>query len=48
MGKSRVVPKRFVSIPRLELTAAVLSVKNDMFVEERIGSWRGYSLFLDR
>ena len=27
LGKSRVVPKKFVSIPRLELTAAVLSVK---------------------
>ena len=27
LGKSRVNPKKFVSIPRLELTAAVLSVK---------------------
>ena len=27
LGKSRVVPKKFVSIPRLELTAAALSVK---------------------
>ena len=27
LGKSRVVPKKFVSIPRLEITAAVLSVK---------------------
>ena len=27
LGKSRVVPKRFVSIPRLELTAAVLLTK---------------------
>ena len=27
LGKSTVVPKKFVSIPRLELTAAVLSVK---------------------
>ena len=27
LGKSRVVPKKFVSMPRLELNAAVLSVK---------------------
>ena len=27
LGKSRVVPKRFVSIPRLEVTTAVLLVK---------------------
>ena len=27
LGKSRVVPKKFISIPRLELNAAVLSVK---------------------
>ena len=27
LGKSRVVPKNFISVPRLELTAAVLSVK---------------------
>ena len=27
IGKARVVPKKFVSIPRLQLTAATLSVK---------------------
>ena len=27
MGTARVVPKKFVSIPRLELTAATLSMK---------------------
>ena len=27
IGNARVCPKRFMSIPRLELTAAVLSVK---------------------
>ena len=27
LGKSRTVPKKFVSMPRLELNAAVLSVK---------------------
>ena len=27
LGKLRVVPKKFVSVPRLELNAAVLSVK---------------------
>ena len=32
MGKSRVTPKKFVSIPHLELTAAVLSAKCCKFI----------------
>ena len=33
-GKSRVVPVKYVSIPRLELTAATLSVKISMMLKE--------------
>ena len=32
LGKSRVVPKKFISVPRLELTAALLSVKMACFL----------------
>ena len=42
IGKSRVTPLKFVSVPRLELTAAVLSVKisqqlkQELHIEEDI------------
>ena len=36
LGKSRVVQKRFVSIPRLELTAAVLSVKMSCLLKKEL------------
>ena len=37
IGKSRVVPVKYVSIPRLELTAATLSVKTSMMLKEKVG-----------
>ena len=36
MGKSRVAPLKFVSIPRLELTAATLSVKIPKVIREEL------------
>ena len=36
MGKSRVVPKKFISIPRLELTAALLSVKMACMLKKKL------------
>ena len=44
LGKSRVVPKKFVSVPRLELNAAVLSVKMACLLKkelklEKIKEW---------
>ena len=36
LGKSRVAPLRFISIPRLELTAATLSVKISRMIREEI------------
>ena len=44
LGKSRVVPKKFISIPRLELHAAVLSVKMVCLLK----SWRSRRMVLDR
>ena len=46
--KSRVTLRKFLSTPRLELTAAVLSVKNGMFNLEGIKSWEYYRKLLDR
>ena len=39
MGKSRVVAKRFISIPRLELNAAVLSVKMECLLKKGLRLW---------
>ena len=36
MGKARVTPKKFVSIPRLELVAATLSVKMAKFLRKKL------------
>ena len=36
LGKSRVNPKKFVLIPRLELTAAVLSVKMTCLLKKEL------------
>ena len=36
MGKPRVTPKKFVSIPRLELVAATLSVKMAKFLWKKL------------
>ena len=44
LGKSRVVPKKFISMPRLELNAVVLSVKTACLLKkdlklEKIKEW---------
>ena len=36
LGKYRVVPKKFISIPRLELTTALLSVKIACLVKKEL------------
>lgn len=37
MGKSRVTPPKVITIPRMELAAAVASVKMQKFLEEQLG-----------
>lgn len=37
LGKSRVTPPKVITIPRMELTAAVASVKMQKFLEEQLG-----------
>ena len=36
MGKAKVAPKKFVSIPKLELVAAVLSVKTSNMIKKEL------------
>ena len=36
MGKTRVTPRRFVSVPRLELATAVSSAKCDKFLKKKL------------
>ena len=36
LAKSRVVPKKFISIPRLELNAAVLSIKMACLLKKKM------------
>ena len=58
IGKSRVTPLKFISVPRLELTAAVLSVKisqqlkQELDIEEDISEveeffWTGSQVVLN-
>ena len=44
-GKSRVAPVKYVSIPRLELTAATLSVKMSKMLREELGIDIGSEVF---
>ena len=39
VGKSRVTPKKFLSIQKLDLTAAVLSVKMACLIRKELNLW---------
>ena len=48
MGKSRVTPKKYVTIPRLELVAAVLSMKiADLIIRELNIEWKNETFWTD-
>ena len=48
MGKSRVTPKKYVTIPRLELVAAVLSVKIEVLIRRKLYiEWKNETFWTD-
>ena len=48
MGKSRVTPKKYVTIPRLELVAAVLSVKIEVLLRRKLYiEWKNETFWTD-
>ena len=48
MGKSRATPKKYVTIPRLELVAAVLSMKiADLIIRELNIEWQNETFWTD-
>ena len=48
MGKSRVTPKKYVTIPRLELVAAVLSVKIAALIRRELDNeWKNETFWAD-
>ena len=48
MGKSRVTPKKYVTIPRLELVPAVLSVKIAALIRRELDiQWKNETFWAD-
>ena len=48
MGKSRVTPKKYVTIPHLELVAAVLSVKIAALIRRELDiEWKNETFWTD-